>query len=73
MLRKKRETFSKLFFFLPSTTDKKEEINQHISKSACMPLVLSPSGTVFVPSDLENRRKKRKVAPENAANLLKMI
>ena len=29
--KKDRETISKLFYFLPLTTDRKEEINHHIS------------------------------------------
>ena len=30
MLNEKRKPFSRLFFFLPSTMDRKEEINQHL-------------------------------------------
>ena len=58
---KRRETFPKLFCFLPSTADRKEEINQHISNVNLRTIDgpydnfrnLSPSNTLFVPSDLE--------------------
>ena len=63
MLKKKkyRETVSKLFYFLPLTTDRKEDVIHHISNVNLHAIdypcdnfqKLSPSNTPFVTSDLE--------------------
>ena len=76
---KTRETFPKLFCFLPSTADRKEEINQHISnvnlRTTDGPYDnfqnLSPSNTLFVPSDLELGGETRKAAHEIVDSFLK--
>ena len=72
MLNEKRETFSKLFFFLSSTANWKEEINQHISNVSLHAIncpyddfqKLSRPVNVFVSSDLQCGGEKRKVARE---------
>ena len=48
MLHEKSNAFSKIFYFLPSTTDRKEKINQHLSSHpiAC----LKEDFKKFVPS-----------------------
>ena len=76
VLNEKRETFSKLLSFLPSTTDRKEEINRHLSNVSLHPIKfcyndfqkLSPSNSTFVPSDLGERRN---VASEIVVEFLK--
>ena len=68
-----------LLFFLPSTTYKKDEINQHISNVRFHAIdrphddfqKLSPSGRVFVPSELELRGEERNVTRETVVEFLK--
>ena len=73
--KRKKETFSKLFDFLPSNADRKEKINQHIF-SVNLHVIDCPYdnfrklSTPFLTSDVELGGEKRKAAHEFIANFL---
>ena len=62
-----REKFSKKFFFLPSMTDCKEQVNQYIGKVSLTPVdclykdfkKYSPSNKELDPTDLESHHNNR--------------
>ena len=54
--------FSKIFFFLPSTTDRVEDINMYMNSVNLMPTDIEPSefGEDFNPSTLDFKNPDRK-------------
>ena len=54
--------FSKIFFFLPSTTDRVEDINMYMNSVNLMPIDIEPSefGKDFDPSTLDFKNPDRK-------------
>ena len=79
ILNEKKKTFSKLLFFLTLTTDRKQEINQHLSNVSFHRIDFSyddfqklyPSNSTFVPSDLKFGGERRKAVREIVVEFLK--
>lgn len=79
MLNGKRDNFSRFFYFLPSTTDRKKEINQHLNNVSlhvkdCVYdnfRNLSPSEFDFISFELNFGDERRKVAEEIVLMFLK--
>ena len=77
---KQAQETSKLFFFLPSTTDRKEKINKHFGNVNLHPIdclyedftKYSAKGFPFLPQDLESRAtNEREIAREIVLNFMK--
>ena len=64
--------FSKIFFFLPSTTDRIKDINKYMNSVNLMPIDIDPSefGKDFDPSTLDFKNKDRE---KNRESLLKVL
>ena len=68
MLTNERDDPSKLFYYLPSTTDRKETINQFRSNVQLHPINclyedftgFSPKGKYFKPQDLDSRNLEKR-------------